>query len=925
MQPTPPKSRKPQYRRPFYDAGKKTSAEIVSEARNSMKPLETSRPFTPLDTSRRLFGNQSRPAEGRPPSAFSIGAKAFSETGSRSGSRPPTGKLSPLKKIPDVGAYPDSSQNYLEGSVTAGQSSEISSDHQEKPKYSKRRSSNGTECFDRTGFENHDTAVVGENQQFPPPPKSMEPSVTKTGRPSSRQRFVGRRVQSGPKEHSNQRSLETSQELRKSNSFDSFARDVKSADSGVVSDATGQSDRLHSEVSGTRSLSSNDITPGNQSIKRASIDSVLNVQNSIYNDKEERNIKDNNSARPLSSSSEADTDNQAVFFKENVEPLLKQMELNYLHTDMEALSINFDVLWKSLQLCGMLSKVSGSGAARRRTAVLRTIFKFVEADSAEVILKLCKLALMMKVTGNNLTNICKLIFKISKDKTKDTLFKEHDLLRHMTEIIRNADINLLCDGIIYASGSLKFLAANSILHEELLEADCVQCFVDLLNKIKQLTSTESQALHLSHILVQASAAIRNIADIPNIRASFLNSGLIRVLLDLLQTYWKDPDYMLNVSRILSKLTQYSDCCHLVCESPDSLQLFLKAISHFINEQDVVVRLVFVLGNVAAKDTDARTDLHFKYNCLDVLVQLLSKYVTALRQDCNRKDGGSKSDNDAETDSEKSIEILVKTVRVIANMSIDSEVAADVIENETFLDIIQNILEIKSEGPVIEELFINTAGMLNNLSFYSSDDSAFSRRTKNLTEALINLLFIDNMDCIIEATRVFGNLTRCRDIRNVLRERKVVQMLITLLESADREVVFCSCGVLINLMVDNESRQIFQENKGVRKLVDALKDFGQTDWQLSCMICQTLWNYSEKITSAVSCFGEEETEDLIQTLQDYTDPEVAFDYSNNPHIDSEAVDLMMQIWNEQFEQVGIRLLSRIEDNHTNLRPLVEEPD
>ena len=36
-----------------------------------------------------------------------------------------------------------------------------------------------------------------------------------------------------------------------------------------------------------------------------------------------------------------------------------------------------------------------------------------------------------------------------------------------------------------------------------------------------------------------------------------------------------------------------------------------------------------------------------------------------------------------------------------------------------------------------------------------------------------------------------------------------------------------------------------------------------------MICQTLWNYSEKITSAISCFGDEETEDLIQILQDYT--------------------------------------------------------
>ena len=70
MQPTPPKSRKPGYRRPFYDAGKKTSAEIVSEARNTMKILETSRPYTPIESTRRLFGNSSRTPDGRPPSVF---------------------------------------------------------------------------------------------------------------------------------------------------------------------------------------------------------------------------------------------------------------------------------------------------------------------------------------------------------------------------------------------------------------------------------------------------------------------------------------------------------------------------------------------------------------------------------------------------------------------------------------------------------------------------------------------------------------------------------------------------------------------------------------------------------------------------------------------------------------------------------------
>ena len=71
MQPTPPKSKKPLYQRPFYDAGKKTSAEIISEARTSVKPLEASRPFTPAEPKRSLFGaNPARNPEGRPPSAF---------------------------------------------------------------------------------------------------------------------------------------------------------------------------------------------------------------------------------------------------------------------------------------------------------------------------------------------------------------------------------------------------------------------------------------------------------------------------------------------------------------------------------------------------------------------------------------------------------------------------------------------------------------------------------------------------------------------------------------------------------------------------------------------------------------------------------------------------------------------------------------
>uniref|UniRef100_A0A667WWA8 Uncharacterized protein n=1 Tax=Myripristis murdjan TaxID=586833 RepID=A0A667WWA8_9TELE len=51
---------------------RKTSAEIVSEARQSLRTLCTQRPFTPKDGHRQLFGGSSVRAnhDGRPPSTF---------------------------------------------------------------------------------------------------------------------------------------------------------------------------------------------------------------------------------------------------------------------------------------------------------------------------------------------------------------------------------------------------------------------------------------------------------------------------------------------------------------------------------------------------------------------------------------------------------------------------------------------------------------------------------------------------------------------------------------------------------------------------------------------------------------------------------------------------------------------------------------
>ena len=56
-------------------------------------------------------------------------------------------------------------------------------------------------------------------------------------------------------------------------------------------------------------------------------------------------------------------------------------------------------------------------------------------------------------------------------------------------------------------------------------------------------------------------------------------------------------------------------------------------------------------------------------------------------------------------------------------------------------------------------------------------------------------------------------------------------------------------------------------------MDALRDFGYLDWQFSALVCKTLWNYSDKMTSSLSCFGAEETELLIEQLEVYLGEEM----------------------------------------------------
>lgn len=878
--PRPPKSRKAEKgsSRPFYETEGPTSANIVSEARSSIRPVNTKRPFTPVESNRTLFGGScSRPYEGRPPSAFSLGS--YQSEGESS--RPPSGRrlipienapqipgIEPVLPVPPSGVVPGKSRRPLRTSPSSGSYEELNAD--------------------QLNQKLHDVAINqgekdGQPDLCPSPPKRGSPSKTLANplrRNSAeaipapptvpRDNAGARRVRSGPKE--------------RSQPVNALHR-VKSSplEHGDQNSDQGSTTAERSKKAGDRAGSGD---------KRKK--------------KEEEKLKDE----------------LVIYYEDNVKPLLSQMEQRFAEKNVTELCHDCLKLWSVLEKKGLIGKASGSFSARRRGEILRTVFRFLDLSEPRLLLRLGRLILSMKVTGNNLTNICMVVYRVAKTEENDQLFLEENILGCLIDTMKSCEIGSHHDAMVYTAGAIKHLSSNNpTTQKELVSREGIEGLAQILDAIsKDVLMSMKGSSQFTSLLVQVTGALRNLADVTGAKEIFLSSGVIRNLSIVLGPYLSDNDVVWNVCRALSKLTLYTESCFELSESCDWLEALRKILSQYKKKQELVVRVCFILGNLTSKSDRVRKAIYLDDSFMDVLVSVMQTYfnleLEVLRNGSSheekRVNGETKGPNRNE-------DVLIKGIRVIANLSINEEAGAGIAANEPLIDLLIQILDIKN-AVNNEELVLNTVATLNNLSFYNDDDSVVQQRQVEITEILISLLMPENMDAMVEASRVFGNFSRSQKVREVLAEHKVDEIMIALLDAGERETVFTVCGVLINLMSDEQLKPKLKEEDGIKKLVDVLRDFGKHDWQLSSMVCQILWNYSDKITSSTAMFGEQETLELMDILTQYLDEDTALDPSELEAAESNIPEVLRDTWEGQFVPVAQHLLQRLKSHHTDLVPL-----
>ncbi|XP_039235748.1 armadillo repeat-containing protein 2 isoform X4 [Pipra filicauda] len=594
---------------------------------------------------------------------------------------------------------------------------------------------------------------------------------------------------------------------------------------------------------------------------------------------------------------------EEVFWRIKILPILRELKKK---DNIENLCLACTKLYQALNEGNMLGK-----QFKRRSELLKILYKLVDIDSDPLCLKLAKIILAMKVDGKNLLSVCKLAFKICRNEKNDYIVQNDRLLDCLLEVLRNEDLHKSDEALLYCVGAIKFMSGNAGLLNEMVNKGAVEMLLQLMKQINNVKENDTYFSNLGHLLVQLTATLRNLADLPPARCRLICSGAASELCVALEQRVNDQDVCTYIVRILSKLSSYNDFCAALADCSRCYTLFLALLNKHQKQQDLVIRIVFILGNLTAKNNQAREQFFKEKESVNTLTSLFQTYYELdLNAQTWYHDREGKGKKHLKHPSEAE-DVMIKLIRVLANLSIHPSVGATLAAAHRVVELLVTVLEYKSIDDC-EELVINAATTINNLSYYQVESSVVQDKKLHIAEMLLKLLMSDNMDGVVEAVRVFGNLSQYHEVCDFIMQKKIYKFMIALLDSKNHDVCFSACGVLLNLTVDKNKGAFLMEEGGIGKLVDCLQDFGPADWQLSCLICKTLWNYSENFTSAASCFGGD-TDTLLVLLTSLLDEKLVLDCS----LDREGRDSHKLHWEREFKPVAEKLLDRIQSHHSFL--------
>ncbi|CAG9771352.1 unnamed protein product [Ceutorhynchus assimilis] len=859
---------------PYQENSRKTSAEIINEARLAIKesqnpepnftspairPLHTQRPFTPRDKERHLFGNKRAKGD-RPPSSFSL---RYLQNETDLPITPPdnSGVFGPSTYVSRHPATPritelkrhnrSNSVTELNGAIFnigLKESCKVKLPSLSNRPLQKRKLFNTTTSLDNlpeeTEYKSSDRRNVESRNAFSSPQERTDfnPNSSPFGRPSAKQSNLSECLLLGPqnliKIFDNKHIIENSESLFTSTGY--LTKQLP----------------LHKQNDLSKSSNYSVLVDGTRTI-----DDIMNELNKA----DPKNYND-----------------------EIVKSLLEEM-------------------YEFMEKDGLLD---GKISSKLRIVILKCLYRFVESKNEQILINIAQIILAMKVTGNNLSGVCKLIFKISKNDRNDNLFLRKSLLELFLDALGRSSPIDDAEACVYAYGALKFLTMNSKLLQKVLDLGILPLMV-LHIKLINTAKTDKTPLpkQTNHVLFQLTGALRNLVSEEHIYDNFIFCGTIPQLCQSLELFSNDADIVANISRTLSTISTNDVCCDSLVEIDNIYKTFIRLFKIYEENEEIIVRLTYTLGNIVAKIDNTRVKFFKEENSIESLLNLWTTYLERTLQLCSLKIDNINVSNGTSED------VMIKVIRVIANIVINPDIGKAI--NEQYGNrLIDEFLKVLISNPFKknEELVLSILSTLNNLSYYYSSDlelDVFHVKQIDIVESIIEYTKSRNGDCVTETMRILGNLSRSKITRNYITKSEIFETLTGLLDMmAEPTLLKTTIGVFVNLMSDTRARKLFKASGGVSKLVSILIKYCENDWLLGSLVCQVLWNYCIDTVDLYELLSDEEIHQLLVLLADYLDEEKLFGIDEHTEEMEVFVTQEYLIW-EEFANVATNLLEKIE--------------
>ena len=408
--------------------------------------------------------------------------------------------------------------------------------------------------------------------------------------------------------------------------------------------------------------------------------------------------------------------------------------------------------------------------SKKRSEIIKVLGNYIETDNAEILIHLVQILLSINVRKQNLSTAYKLVYKVAKEAENDQCFLNSDTLELIINSIGGACPIMDAEALVYGYGALKFLTMNPATRVRLQKMgvlDLVLLHLKLINEAKLERKIPDET---SHVLFQLTGVLRNLVNDINSQRKLVVLKGIPFICKCLELFLTDLDIVCNIARTLSILSSNDQACNVLSECTGFDLTCVSVLRKYPGRQDIVVRLTYCLGNLMAKCDEARPffDRASGHENMDILLDLLHTYKNKNVGPRSEVSVAMKLESEDDHGSSGNFEdVVIKIIRVFANMSINPEVGNKVASMSRVYD---HLTDILSNGDIHEneELILSTLATLNNLTYYPVDTGNKDGQDSYIYTRVEPYISCGNLEAQIEASRVLGNLTRSTHIRDQVK-------------------------------------------------------------------------------------------------------------------------------------------------------------